>query len=267
MSKEHESNARPQENDLPSFDEVMVRLAQVAGIKSQSALARELQVTPSSVSDAKGRGAFPLAWALSLARKNGVSLDSILGLLSDKRNELAHDVPLKAAWDMDEPGRQRHLRIDPTPAGRIHSPVSAVAIDGLIMVPKVAARLSAGRGSFEASAEIKGHYAFREDWLHSKGRPEDMVLMEVSGDSMEPELRNGDTVLVNQGQQEVLAGKVYAVGIEDTVVVKQVERRPGALVLRSTNPAYAPMEIDMRGDLADTVRIVGRVIWWCHEAR
>jgi len=135
------------------------------------------------------------------------------------------------------------------------------------MVPKVTARLSAGGGSFESSAEVKGRYAFREDWLCSKGNPDDMVLMEVSGDSMEPELRDGDTVLINQGQMDVLAGKVYAVGIEDTVVVKQVERRPGALVLRSSNPAYAPVEIDLRGDLADTVRIIGRVVWWCHEAR
>ncbi len=151
--------------------------------------------------------------------------------------------------------------------GRILSPLSAVAIDGLIMVPKVAARLSAGGGSFEASAEIKGHYAFREEWLRAKGNPEDMVLMEVSGDSMEPELRDGDTVLINQGQVDVLDGKVYAVGVEDTVVVKQVERLPGVLVLRSTNPAHKPREIDMRGDLAAMVRIIGRVIWWCHEAR
>jgi phage repressor protein C with HTH and peptisase S24 domain len=57
------------------------------------------------------------------------------------------------------------------------------------------------------------------------------------------------------------------VGIEDTVVVKQVERLPGVLVLRSANPAYKSREIDMRGDLAATVRIIGRVIWWCHEAR
>jgi phage repressor protein C with HTH and peptisase S24 domain len=174
--------------------------------------------------------------------------------------------PLDAARSTTSPERLRHLRLDSPATGRIQSPTAEI-IDGLIMVPKVAARLSAGGGSFEASAEIKGRYAFREDWLRAKGSPEDMVLMEVSGDSMEPELRDGDTVLINQGQVDVLAGKVFAVGIEDTVVVKQLERRPGALVLRSTNPAYAPMEIDMRGDLADTVRIIGRVIWWCHEAR
>lgn len=137
----------------------------------------------------------------------------------------------------------------------------------LIMVPKVTARLSAGGGSFEVETEVKGLYAFQAAWLRAKGKPEDLVLMEVTGDSMEPEIRNGDTVLINQGQREVLAGKVYAVGIEDTVVVKQVERLPGKLVLRSTNPAHPQVEINMSGDLASTVRIIGRVIWWCHEAR
>ncbi|MHC1700307.1 MAG: hypothetical protein AB9900_04905 [Humidesulfovibrio sp.] len=34
-------------------------------------------------------------------------------------------------------------------------------IDGFFMVPKVAARLSLGGGSWEVGAEIRGHYAFR----------------------------------------------------------------------------------------------------------
>lgn len=144
-------------------------------------------------------------------------------------------------------------------------PVST--IDGFILVPKVAARLSLGGGSWEVGAEIRGHYAFRADWLRAKGRPEDMVLMEVSGNSMEPELLDGDTVLINQGQTDILAGRIYAVGIEDTAVAKRVERRPGTLILRSSNPSCPPIEIDMRGDLADTVRIIGRVIWWGHEER
>ena len=172
-------------------------------------------------------------------------------------------------------------RYEPTPVGQLrcgeplgrivatdrtaqgHGPVE---VDGLLMVPKVTARLSAGSGSFETDAEVKGLYAFRAEWLRAKGNPDKMVLMEVSGDSMEPMLRNGDTVLIDKGQDDVVPGKVYAVGIEDTVVVKEVERLPGKLVLRSSNPAYPPVEIAMQGDLADGVRVIGRVIWWCHEA-
>jgi len=86
-----------------------------------------------------------------------------------------------------------------------------------------------------------------------------MVLMDIMGNSMEPEIKEGDTVLIDQSRTEILAYGVYAVGLEDTVLVKRLEKRPGKLLLLSDNPRYAPIEL--RGDELDTVRILGRVIW------
>ncbi len=94
-----------------------------------------------------------------------------------------------------------------------------------------------------------------------------MVLMEVVGDSMEPLLQQGDMVLLDQSQTDILPGGIYAVGIDDGIVVKSVDKAPGKLILRSRNERYQPLEIDLRGDLADTVRVIGRVVWWCHEVR
>jgi phage repressor protein C with HTH and peptisase S24 domain len=45
------------------------------------------------------------------------------------------------------------------------------------------------------------------------------------------------------------------------VYLKVVDAVPGKLILKSYNEAYAPLEIDTRGDLADGVRIIGRVVW------
>jgi exonuclease SbcC len=33
----------------------------------------------------------------------------------------------------------------------------------------------------------------------------------------------------------------------------------------SRNPEYEPIRVDLRGDLADSVRVIGRVIWCCRE--
>ena len=137
---------------------------------------------------------------------------------------------------------------------------------GLVMIPKVVARLSAGGGSLETNAEVKGRYAFKSEWLRGKGRVDRMVLMEVSGDSMEPYICDGDTVLIDQSQDKVLAGKVYAVGVEEAVYVKFVELAPGRMILRSANPAHVAMEANLAED-SNPVRIIGRVIWWCREAR
>ena len=86
---------------------------------------------------------------------------------------------------------------------------------------------------------------------------------------MEPEIRSGDEVLIDESQREVSPGLIYTIGIDEEVVVKVVDKlAPGTLTLRSYNAKdYPPRDIDIRGDLADTVRIIGRVIWWCREAR
>ena len=97
------------------------------------------------------------------------------------------------------------------------------------------------------------------------GDADRMVLMDVFGNSMEPELRDGDTVLVDQGQKDVLAGAVFAVGIEDTIMVKRVEKHPNKLVLLSDNTRYAPIYLD-EGH-RDAVRIIGRVVWACRNFR
>jgi phage repressor protein C with HTH and peptisase S24 domain len=57
------------------------------------------------------------------------------------------------------------------------------------------------------------------------------------------------------------------VGVNEEIYVKQVETLPGnRMILRSKNERYAPVEVDLRGDLADSVRSIGRVIWRCREA-
>lgn len=142
--------------------------------------------------------------------------------------------------------------------------------DGIqtIYVPKVEARLSAGTGSLEVSGNIKGYFGFRSDWLRRKGCPSQMILMVVTGDSMRPTLENGDMALISLAQTEVISGGIYAVGLEDSVVVKRLERLPGKLVLVSDNrSAYAPRELDMTDESVNSsVRIIGRVLWWCREA-
>lgn len=135
----------------------------------------------------------------------------------------------------------------------------------LRMVPKVLARLNAGGGSLETSENVQGMYGFRYDWIKTKGDPSKMVLMDVSGDSMTPEIRDGDTVLIDQDQKDVFVGKIYAVSIDQEIVVKYVEKLPGKLVLRSVNRRWNDIEVDIRGDLGDSVQIIGRVVWLGRE--
>lgn len=129
------------------------------------------------------------------------------------------------------------------------------------MIPMVEARLSAGSGSWETSADTDRHYAFRTDFLRRKGNTTAMVLMRVAGDSMEPEVKDNDVVLIDTSNTTPYPGRLYAVAIQELVYLKMVNATPDKLVLTSANPAYGPMEIDARGDLHNGIKIIGKAVW------
>jgi phage repressor protein C with HTH and peptisase S24 domain len=92
-----------------------------------------------------------------------------------------------------------------------------------------------------------------------------MVAMEVFGQSMEPLIREGDTVLIDQSQTHIMAGAIYAVGVDDTILVKRLEKHPDSLVLCSDNKDFSPIHLDIH--TLEKVRVLGRVIWSCREYR
>ena len=48
-------------------------------------------------------------------------------------------------------------------------------------------------------------------------------------------------------------------GIEDTIMVKRIEKHPGKLVLRSDNRDYEPVYLS-RNEM-DGFRIIGKIVW------
>ena len=216
-----------------SFSAFFERLTTATDIKNQSALARVLGVGRAAVSLAKKKNSVPPRWILDLAVRYN----------------------LNTRWL--ERGEGEPLYTEPESG-------SGGYVDGdFVHIPKVAARLSAGGGSFETYGEVERFYSFRSDWLCAKGDPKNMVLMSVVGNSMEPEIHAGDMVMVDQSKIDIYAGGIYAVGVEDTVLVKRVERLPGQLVLHSDNKDYDP--VYLQGDELLNVRIIGKVLWASRE--
>ena len=130
------------------------------------------------------------------------------------------------------------------------------------------ARLSAGNGSLEVSGNHERSYAFRLDFLLRKGNPDAMVLMRVAGDSMQPEILDGDVVLLDQSKKDIMPGRIFAVGFDDSIYLKRIDKQPGKVILKSVNEeAYPPIELDIRGDMAEYFRVIGKVVWSGREYR
>ena len=232
---------------------ILARLKQAAQSPSDAALAAFLGITHQALSRARGKGKIPSAWIPLVAEKTGISTDWLFFGRAPLHPEQA-----ASSGETQTPSPVR-LPLN------MRKTCDVENVD-LILLPLVAARLAAGSGSLENGGELVGHFAFRADWVHRRGNPEMMVLMRVTGDSMEPEIRHGDMVLIDRDKTQIYGHAFYAVGVNDEIYIKEVETLPGRrLVLRSLNSRYKPIEIDLGGDLADSVRIIGRVLWWCRE--
>ncbi len=236
------------------FMEVFGRLKQATGAATDTELAKTLGIKQGAVSSAKRNLQIPPVWISKVSKSFSVSADWLFyGTGSMLRGD-TQIAPMEAQ------------NACPIPEGEPQwmSPEAAPRM-GYSLIPKVMARLCAGTGSLETEGKVIGYYAFKTDFLRRKGRPGKMVLMDVTGDSMEPVLMDCDTVLIDESQRDIISGGMFAVGVDQEVFVKYLDKIPGKLVLRSRNERFAPIEVDMNGELSDSVRVIGRIVWSCRE--
>ncbi len=215
---------------MNKVDELINRILNATGISSSSELAKQLEINRSGITHARNNNRIPDKWIVKLYRKFGLNpqwIETGIGRVF-MNDQSQNDVDFK-------------------------------------YIPKVAARLSAGTGSFDVNESVTDYLSFETKWLSAKGSANSMVAMGVFGQSMEPMIKEGDTVLIDQSQKNILAGAIYAVGVEETILVKRLEKHPNKLVLCSDNKAYEPIFLEK--DQMETVRIIGKVIWSCREYR
>lgn len=134
-----------------------------------------------------------------------------------------------------------------------------VSVASYRYIPKVAAIAGAG-ATLETSDEVLGYYAFRADWMGAEHVSErQSVLMDVRGDSMEPLLKNGDTLLIDQSDTDIKDGRIYVVTLGDELRVKRIQKTMRGYILRSENSRYA--DITIEGEDLAAFRVHGRVRW------
>ena len=151
----------------------------------------------------------------------------------------------------------RALGMDSTELTGVRSvPENAIpassAAGGNVAVP-ILGRVSAGEGAF-ADSNIRGY--IMEDKAKVSGSAEYAYLL-VEGDSMYPEFKNGDMVLVKCCS--VVDSGSYAVVMvdDDNGVIKKIEYGDGYIILHSVNPLYPPRRFEGKDMLR--IRVFGAV--------
>ncbi len=132
-------------------------------------------------------------------------------------------------------------------------------------IPRYKAKGAAGNGYENGDhVEVDGSHAFRRDWLKNRGlNPAHLKVIEVSGDSMRPDLHDGDVVLIDTADKTLKDGEVYALQTPDGTRIKRVIMlTDGRIRLASDNPDKArfPNE-DFTPEEASRLVVIGKKVW------
>ena len=200
-----------------------IRMAIDESGKSMSAIAREIGVTPQAVR----------------AYKEGISSPSM-----NRLDALAKATGKSSEW--------MHLGIGEKEDKQ----------EGIISVPLLEVRASAGTGCINFSEQVVRRIDFFEDWLKRNVRYTNrgnLDMITASGDSMEPTISSGDLLLIDHGVNEVLYDSIYVAMVNGEVYVKRFQKTPSrTLLMISDNKKYQSFELRPE----DEIRIIGRVVYY-----
>ena len=169
-----------------------------------------------------------------------------------------------------DPSELRHEAVPKRRPMKRRAPRMPAGLPGapLVAVREVTVEVSAGAGaSAQEFVSETALWHWPENMVrHEAGaEPENLRILRVRGNSMEPELRDGDRIVVDVSRRLPATGETFVLWDGIGLVVKRVEVArgdaaedddPPRLRLISANPDYAPYSC-----LIQDAHILGKVLW------
>ena len=126
----------------------------------------------------------------------------------------------------------------------------------LVSIPLLNSTVSAGHHI--ATVEGAREMIQMPESIVGRKTSEALAMIIVRGDSMEPALEDGDTVIFDGNQSGIDGGGIFVIVVGERLAVKRLQlMHDGKIMIKSDNPAYNTEIVP-----ADQVHIKGRVIWY-----
>ena len=213
----------------------------------------------------------PRANLLSLSATRGVSLAALSAMIGRNASYLQQFVKKGSPRKLEEADRRKLARFFGVDESLLGGVVEGAAKEKSFApapfptrrqgdwadVPRLDLDAAAGVGALNGNESPYGVLRFSSGWLRQQGLdPAHLSAINVSGDSMQPTLRDGDEILVDRSPRALRDG-IHVVRVGEGLLVKRLDlARPGRIGLISDNPAYPPLDL-----AREEVEIIGRVVW------
>ena len=220
------------------FELFFERLCESTFITNQLALATTLGINRSAVTQAKKRDVIPQKWILALSRKFNLSPDWL---------EFGHEPKYLYMGKKQEKKNRDSIQCSESPF--------------FIRLPKIQTGLLKNSAQAAEISEMELR-AFDATWIKRFGKINDMILMDITDNSMAPTISCEDTVMIDRSPvTEFKQEHIYAVQYNNLLMLKRVSLLSDGFCLNSDNPEYKAIIIQ---DAAKKyLSIFGRVVWLC----
>lgn len=133
-------------------------------------------------------------------------------------------------------------------------------LENIVSIPFYSAKAAAGSGVDMPEYTEKDVLHFDSRWIKNilGINPNNAVIIQAEGDSMLPDIREGDLLMLDTSYVEPQNGKTFVIQIDNQLVVKVVMQDwDGSIKLISNNPKYPPRILNEH----ENASIVGKVVW------
>ena len=130
-----------------------------------------------------------------------------------------------------------------------------------VLIPGYHVQVSTGNGSAWNGESVKRHLAFRRKWLKYRGLDASrLAVVFAKGDSMEPTIHNGDSILVDTSKTSLVDGSIFVLRLGDDLYAKRLQKRfDGGVEIISDNKEYSTQIVPR--EMLESLAIIGKVIW------
>ncbi len=226
---------------MSTFDEIFDRIKAATNTRTQVELAEVLGIRQSSISDAKRRNSVPADWYLKLFEQYGLNPDWLkFGqgpmYLKGEGGYQPYDGP--AALSLREEAAQYAEPESKSVVVTVHS-MQSESDTHETFEPKPISKLAVPKSL----------------------APDSILVVRMDGSSMEPSVRRGAYVGVDQAKRNIVSGEIFGVFIPHAgLSLKRVflDADNNRLILRSENHAHPEMYLPMD---SHHERILGRAVW------
>ena len=245
-----------------SVEEQIARMKSVTSARTDAQLAAVLGISSGAIANARKRSNIPRKWYNRLATACAQISGGILGGAASVAGVVPPDIAMNAAIlahdlikSMTPEQISEWVKTGFTPNDTLPDsslPDSEKAFDVRHSTGSKYPLFRMVRSGRETPE------AFSDSFIQKKGGSENLALLRASGDTLAPEIRDGDTVMIDLSFNDLVPGRIFAVEICGTVSLLRAHMGKSGIVLRWNNASTSSDDIYPGGE--GQILILGQVV-------